>query len=153
MILSLSKRHLILSLNKRHRILSLNKRHLIVTLGFFLLHTVVLAQEPVTVERSNNKVILEGTVYYIHVIKPGQTLYSIAKVYNISQKEIAIENPGVISGLQLGQALKIPVEPAMEEEVDTSDIEQFEETGRTHIVNREKPFTGLPGILMWMKVR
>jgi LysM repeat protein len=115
-------------------ILSLNKKHLIFVLGFFLLNTVLLAQEPVKVDRSNNKVILEGTVYYIHVVKPGQTLYSIAKAYNISQKEIAIENPGVISGLQLGQAIKIPVEPAMEEEIDTSDIEQFEETGRTHIV-------------------
>jgi len=115
-------------------ILSQNRKQLIFTLGFFLLHTFVLAQEPVKVERSNNKVILEGTVYYIHVVKPGQTLYSIAKAYYISQKEIAVENPGVISGLQLGQALKIPVEPSMGQEIDTSSIDEPETSGRTHIV-------------------
>lgn len=111
-----------------------NKKRLVFVLGFFLLNALMLAQEPVVVERSNNKVILEGTVYYIHMVKPGQTLYSIAKAYNISQKEIAIENPGVISELQIGQALKIPVEPAMEEEIDTSDTDQEGESGRAHVV-------------------
>ncbi len=81
----------------------------------------MLSQEPVPVERSNNKVILEGKVYYIHMVKPGQTLYSIAKAYDISQKEIAIENPGVVSGLQIGQALKIPLEHALDEEIDTAE--------------------------------
>ncbi len=71
-------------------------------------------------ERSTNKVILEGTVYYIHVVEPGQTLYSIARAYQISQKEITVENPSVIAGLQVGQALKIPVQPTMVPEVDTS---------------------------------
>lgn len=117
-------------------ILLSNKRGLLFALGFFLLNAMMLAQEPVVVERSKNKVILEGTVYYIHMVKPGQTLYSIAKAYNISQKEITIENPGVISGLQVGQALKIPVEPAMEEEIDTSDSKQEDESGRAHVVQR-----------------
>ena len=85
--------------------------------GLFLAVTAVmvslgtLAQEPVEVERSDNKVILGGKVYYIHVVKPGQTLYAIAKAYNISQKEITLENPGAVSGIRIGQALKIPVEP------------------------------------------
>ncbi|MGW8315387.1 MAG: LysM peptidoglycan-binding domain-containing protein [Bacteroidales bacterium] len=92
------------------------------------------SQEPVPVERSNNKVILEGKVYYIHVVKPGQTLFSIAKAYNISQKEIAIENPGVMSGLQLGQALKIPVNPSMEVGVDTSELEEAGPGENIHVV-------------------
>ena len=124
-------------------ILSLNRKHLYITLGLFLFHAAVLAQEPVTVERSANKVILEGTVYYIHVVKPGHTLYSIAKAYNISQKEIAIENPGVMSGLQLGQALKIPVEPTMEEEIDTSTVDEPGEPGETHIVQRGETLYGI----------
>ena len=92
------------------------------------------AQEPVQVERSDNKVILEGHVYYIHVVKPGQTLYAISRAYNISQKEIAIENPGVMSGLQVGQALKIPVTPSMEEEVNTSGLDLTEAEGKVHVV-------------------
>ena len=98
-----------------------NRKSLFLLLSLFIFQAVLFAQEPTTVERSNNKVILEGTVYYIHVVKSGQTLYAISKAYGISQKEIAIENPGVVSGVQIGQALKIPVEPAMEVEIDTSE--------------------------------
>jgi LysM repeat protein len=95
---------------------------------------VLLSQEPVPVERSNNKVILEGKVYYIHVVKPGQTLYSIAKAYNISQKEIAIENPGAVSGLQIGQALKIPLEHTMDDEIDTSEALFTRDSVRLHTI-------------------
>lgn len=94
----------------------------------------LVAQESVVVERSKNKVILEGTVYYIHVVKPGETLYAISRAYNISQKEIAVENPGVISGLQLGQAIKIPVDPMPQEEVDTSELADPFEEGKYHTV-------------------
>jgi len=99
--------------------LFLNRKLLFFTLVFALFQA-SFAQEPVKVERSNNKVILEGKIYYIHVVKPGQTLYSIAKAYHVSQKEIAIENPGVMSGLQIGQALKIPLVTTLDEQIDTS---------------------------------
>ena len=115
-------------------ILSPNRRGLLFILAWFALLPYVAAQEPVPVERSNNKVILEGKVYYIHVVKPGQTLFSIARAYNISQKEIAIENPGVMSGLQLGQALKIPVNPSMEPDIDTSQLEETGSGEQIHVV-------------------
>ena len=59
-------------------------------------------------KKSNNKVIIEGKIYYIHIVKPGQTLFSISRAYEVTEKTIAIENPGVYSGLQVGQVLKIP---------------------------------------------
>ncbi|MFC2090707.1 LysM peptidoglycan-binding domain-containing protein [Bacteroidota bacterium] len=77
------------------------------------------AQEGVPVQRSENKVVLEGKFYYVHVVKRGQTLYSIAKAYNISVKEIIIENPGVSSELIIGQVLKIPTQPGIAVDVDT----------------------------------
>lgn len=120
-----------------------NKQHYFLILALFVLCSGLYAQDPVPVERSSNKVILEGTVYYIHVVKPGQTLFAIAKAYGISQKEIAVENPGVISGLQMGQALKIPVEPAMEEEIDTSDLTDEEDAGRYHVVQRGETLFGI----------
>ena len=89
------------------------------------------AQDPVKVERSNNKVIIEGNVYYVHVVKPGHTLYSIAKAYNVSEKEIVIENPGVTADLSIAQVLKIPTNPSAAFNVNTVDSE--EEKNR-HIV-------------------
>ena len=74
------------------------------------LQAVMMAQETVPVKKSDNKVIIEGKIYYIHIVKPGQTLYSISKAYNVTEKDIALENPGVYSGLQIGQMLKIPEE-------------------------------------------
>lgn len=101
------------------------------------------SQDPVSVERTANKVILEGKVYYIHVVKPGQTLYAISRAYNISQKEIAIENPGVISGIQIGQSLKIPVEPSLREEVDTSDALEQGKAIQVHIVEKGETLYGI----------
>ncbi len=99
------------------------------------------------IERSVNKVILEGKVYYIHVVKPGQTLYSIARAYNISQKEISVENPGVISGIRIGQTLKIPVEPSIgDEQIDTSDPRMNLKDKNTHKVKRGETFYSISKI-------
>jgi LysM repeat protein len=112
----------------------LNRSLFLCFLGLTLLQVSLVAQETLTVERTNNKVILEGTVYYIHTVRPGETLYAISRAYNISQKEIAIENPGAIAGLQIGQSLKIPVEPTLQDEVDTSTLPEPLETGKYHTV-------------------
>lgn len=79
-----------------------------ILITFTLNSPFLYSQVPVRV--SENKVIIEGKVYYLHVVKPGQTLYSISQAYRVTEKDIAIENPGVYSGLQVGQVLKIPVE-------------------------------------------
>ncbi len=99
------------------------------------------SQQEVVIERSVNKVILEGKVYYIHVVEPGQTLYAISRAYNISQKEISVENPGVTSGIRIGQTLKIPVVSSMvEEQIDTSDSEQDFQGKSTHKVKKGETF-------------
>lgn len=70
---------------------------------------VVTAQDPVPVQRSENKIVLEGKVYYVHVVKAGQTVYSISRAYGLKEADIERENPGVMSGLQVGHVIKIPV--------------------------------------------
>ena len=119
-----------------------NRYFLILLLGVFLMQSLA-GQDPVPVERTTNKVILEGTVYYIHVVKPGQTLYAISRAYNISQKEIAIENPGVISGIQIGQSLKIPVEPSLMDEVDTSEVLEQGKAIQIHVVKKGETLYGI----------
>ncbi len=123
-----------------------NRSILIAFLGLFLLQLSLVAQESVPVERSKNKVILEGTVYYIHMVKPGETLYAISKAYHISQKEIAIENPGVISGLRVGQAIKIPVDPMPQEEINTSELPEPLESGKYHTVMPGETLYGISRI-------
>ncbi|OFX24385.1 MAG: hypothetical protein A2033_12710, partial [Bacteroidetes bacterium GWA2_31_9] len=59
--------------------------------------------------RSNNKVFIEGKKYYLHTVSKGETLYSIAKAYNLETKDIAIENPEVFEGIRPSQNLKIPI--------------------------------------------
>ena len=91
---------------------------------FFLATTAIHAQVPAEVKVSKNKVILEGHVYYIHVVKPGHTLYSISKAYKVREKDIALENPGVYSGLQIGQVLKIPADvPDFQDETSKEEID------------------------------
>jgi LysM repeat protein len=70
--------------------------------------------EPVEVVRSDDKVVIGNKVYYIHLVKSGQTLYSISRVYNVPQKDILLENPNIYIGLQADQALKIPYVPEEE---------------------------------------
>lgn len=64
--------------------------------------------DKVEVKISSNKVIIGGTVYYVHMVQKGQTLYAISKAYGISEEEIVKENPGADITLKEGQALKIP---------------------------------------------
>lgn len=73
----------------------------------------VFAQEgPLPVRQTENKIILEGKVYYVHLVKEGETLSGISGAYNVTEKIIVQENPDILAGLVTGMALKIPAEPA-----------------------------------------
>lgn len=50
-----------------------------------------------------------GKLYYIHEVKPGHTIFSIARVYNVSQDTILSANPFAKEGIQVGQFLRIPI--------------------------------------------
>lgn len=47
--------------------------------------------------------------YIYHDVQKKETLYSIAKKYKVSQKEILLENPDLENGLKEGQKIKIPL--------------------------------------------
>ena len=84
---------------------------LLLPLLLFLFTPLHAQDEPVKVVISSNKVIIDGKTYYIHVVKPGETLYGISKAYRVSQKEISQENPMIMMGLKTDMALKIPMQP------------------------------------------
>ena len=94
--------------------------------SFLLATSGGLAQEPeFQVHRSMDKIILEGKVYYIHMVREKETLYGISKAYNVTEKVIASENPDVFAGLRPGMVLKIPAEPVVDESVEIMDTREF----------------------------
>jgi LysM repeat protein len=63
----------------------------------------------VVVEKSKDKVIISGKPYYIHIVKKGETAYSISKAYQITPQELTNENPSAEKGVKIGQSLRIPI--------------------------------------------
>jgi LysM repeat protein len=62
----------------------------------------------VPVERSKDKIVISGVTYYLHIVKKGETIYSISKAYGITSEELTRENPPALNGLKEGQSLRIP---------------------------------------------
>jgi LysM repeat protein len=62
----------------------------------------------VVVERSKDKVVIAGVTYYMHQVRKGETVYSIAKAYGITVDDITKENPPAESGVNSGQTIRIP---------------------------------------------
>ncbi len=75
--------------------------------------------------QENNKVIIEGKTYYLHIVQKGEGFYGIAKKYGVSQKEIHDANPTSIFGLKPGDILHIPVikgRNTTEEQIDNNEF-------------------------------
>jgi LysM repeat protein len=70
----------------------------------------------VSVERSKDKAIISGTVYYMHHVKKGETAYSISKAYGVTVEELTKVNPPAVYGVNEGQTLRIPVKEATSNE-------------------------------------
>lgn len=56
------------------------------------------------------------TIFTSHTVEKGQTLYSIAKVYNVQVETIIKYNPEVEKGLKIGDLLHIPTESSQKQE-------------------------------------
>jgi len=63
------------------------------------------------VEKSNQKVIYKGKIYYIHKVAKGNTLFSICKAYQVTEADIKKANPSaILNPLSIGQTLRIPAD-------------------------------------------
>jgi hypothetical protein len=80
----------------------------------FLIHLSTVTYSQIVVERSDNKVVISGVAYFIHLVKKGETAYSISKAYGIKVEELVKENPPALYGLTEGQSLRIPVNSVTE---------------------------------------
>ncbi|MCF8218796.1 MAG: LysM peptidoglycan-binding domain-containing protein [Bacteroidales bacterium] len=107
------------------------------------------AQEEKPVKRSGVIEEIDGREYYIHEIKQGHTVYSIAKAYNVSPEEIYKHNPEAKKVIKPSQMLKIPawlVDEAEEKKEATNDQssryrytpqENETESAKTKIIEHE----------------
>lgn len=72
--------------------------------------TSLFAQDDsVVVKVSKEKVKISGKYYYIHTVREGETLYNIARAYQIAQAAIIESNPELYKGVKLGNTIKVPV--------------------------------------------
>ena len=62
---------------------------------------------------SDQKVVLDGKTYYMHLVLKDQTLYSIAQTYKVSIDAITSNNVIPANGIQTDQVLRIPESAAM----------------------------------------
>ena len=88
---------------------------------FFILCTpqAIFSQQKSSGEipKSVHSTTISGVKFYLHTVEKGQTLYAIAKVYDLNINDIVIENPEAIDGIKPGQILKVPVKKKKKNEV------------------------------------
>ncbi|HZK07279.1 MAG TPA: LysM peptidoglycan-binding domain-containing protein [Bacteroidales bacterium] len=82
-----------------------------VMLLVMLLPAAAMAQNGQEVVRSNVSETINGTEYYLHKVKQGETLSAISRAYHVTLDVIRNSNFGIGDGLQPGQIIKIPVSP------------------------------------------
>jgi LysM repeat protein/ABC-type branched-subunit amino acid transport system substrate-binding protein len=70
----------------------------------------VSAQRDGTVKKSTKTEIIDGKKYYLHTVERGQTLYAIAKAYDLTVNDVLVENPDALNGIKTGQVLRIPAQ-------------------------------------------
>ena len=71
--------------------------------------------EAPAVEVSEQKVKIDGKIYYSHIVLEKQTLYSISKAYNVSVDDIYEANPGLKeTGLKKNAIINIPAPTTVE---------------------------------------
>lgn len=61
------------------------------------------------VEKSQVIVFINGKKFYVHTVKTGDTLFSIAGEYNTTVDIIKENNPNAADGIKIDQTIKIPV--------------------------------------------
>lgn len=79
----------------------------LITLVFIFISDLTWSQ--VVVEKSKDKVVISGKPYYVHIVKKGETAYSISRAYGIKVEDLTNENPNALYGVKEGQALRIPI--------------------------------------------
>ncbi len=113
---------------------------------FLMLNAVLLHAQTMHIPLSNVIKERNGKQYYIHTVEKGQTVYSIAKAYDVTVKEVYFENPDAEKGIRVGQELWIPTvnkETEIRHETKQSSFDFF-----YHIAARDETFKHIGSIYL-----
>lgn len=80
----------------------------VVFLLLFSANTTILNAQT-EVQQSKTIVSILGTKFYVHVVRPGQTLYSISKAYNVNIDDIVAANINIENKIKIGDAIRVPI--------------------------------------------
>ncbi|HCW08472.1 MAG TPA: hypothetical protein DGG95_14030 [Cytophagales bacterium] len=65
---------------------------------------------------------INGKQYIIHQVDPKESLFSIARRYQIPVNELAQENPEAGAGLKIGMELKVPYVPRTKAKIENGNV-------------------------------
>ncbi len=94
------------------------------------------------VQRSGTIVYINGAKYYVHTVQPGETLYSLAKAYAVSEQAIVRDNPSAAAGLKAGENLRIPYAAEKVEQLSDRKMRKTFDTHRIAEARRSTPYRG-----------
>jgi LysM repeat protein len=86
----------------------MNLSRILILAAFFWVVNFIEAQNPVVVKQSKVVQSIDGKAFYLHLVEQGQTLYSIAKAYNVDVESIRQYNNIQGDKVITGQKIKIP---------------------------------------------
>ncbi len=95
---------------------------------YFILLAGVAFGQTVKIPISTDIQARNGKQFYVHTVQKGQTLYSIAKAYQVGLDEIYFANPETRQGIRIGQKIWIPTvnkETEINHEVKTTNFDFF----------------------------
>lgn len=118
-------------------------RFLTLVLLFGLLPSISYGQQWGTVEKSNEIKQIGNQLYYVHTVTKGNTLYSLAKAYEISVDEIKTANPDLTSELKEGKVILIP---KVKESKSTEKIDISYEDYFYHVVKKGETLNSIAKI-------
>ncbi len=115
----------------------------IVTIVFLLGFTLgLIAQTTPDIKKSEIIETIDSTVYYLHFVKDGESVFAIAKAYGISVNDVFKYNPDSRSGVHTGQIIKILYEQT--EIVEKKEpVQKKDEDFFYHIVKQKETLYGI----------
>lgn len=122
------------------------KSWLIVLAASVLLFGEAAAQAPGT--RSSEVVSMAGTDYYLHRVAPGETVYSLSRLYGVAEERFYEDNPAVKeAGLKAGETVRVLCTDVPEIELSRRKMQRTFVThtvqpGRDHLLYRQALLTG-----------
>jgi LysM repeat protein len=102
--------------------------------------------------------VVNGKTFIVHQVDPKETVYSLARRYNVTIYEIIDHNPGADKGLSVGQKVRIPyakAKPVVSTppvQVPNTEIRHVVEQGETLFALQRKYGVTVAEIKEWNKL-